>query len=140
MGFRYIQKTIRQLQGGLLPDHYHDLKYCSLTLFNAIVEELRCGSLSDSWIDIVVNASTVMKETTLTRVQMQADVAQWKDALIHWHLNDTGKMLYRIPTRVDTFHRLRNKKSCKVKDCVIEIVTKLYRLHCEHELSESCGK
>ena len=49
--------------------------------------------------------------------------------MIDFYLHeDCQKMPCRIPTKVDSFEQLRNKKSKKVKDCAIEIVTKMCRL------------
>lgn len=129
MGFRYIQKIVREFQGGLVRDHYNDLVYTSLTLFNSIVDGLRKGTAGPDWIYTVLDASKVIKETTLMRELVKTDVQAYRQDLVHWHLDDDDKMLHRIPTKVDTFARFRNKKSCKVKDYAIEIVTKMYRIH-----------
>jgi hypothetical protein len=129
MGFRYIQKVVKEFQGGLVRDHYNDLIYTALTLFNAIVDNLRRGYISISFVDTVLGASRVIEETTLMRAQMEFDVAAYRRELTRWHLEDYGKALYRIPGKVDTFTRFRDKKSCKVKDYAIEIVTKMYRIH-----------
>lgn len=61
---------------------------------------------------------------------MRGDEAMCKQELFHWHLDDDGKMCYRIPNKVNSFEAFRNKKSCKAKDYAIEIVTKMHRLDC----------
>ena len=129
MGFRYLQKIVREFQGGLVRDHYHDLKHTALTLFNAIVDDLRRGFFEVSWVDLVLDTSKIIEETTLMRMQMEIDVSTYRRELIHWHLDDDNKMLYRVPNKVDTFDMFRNKKSCKVKDYAIEVVSKMYRIH-----------
>lgn len=117
-------------------DHYNDLIYTSLTLFNSIVDSLRKGTAGPDWIYTVLDASKVIKETTLMRELVKTDVQAYRQDLVHWHLDDDDKMLHRIPTKVDTFARFRNKKSCKVKDYAIEIVTKMYRIH-QQDLQDS---
>lgn len=110
--------------------HYNDLKYASLTLFNAIVDALRKGTFDGlSFVDEVLKASKVIEPTTLMRDQMNGDESMYKRELIHWHLEDDGKMMYRIPNKVNSFKAFRSKKSCKVKDFSVEIVTKMYRLY-----------
>jgi len=39
-------------------------------------------------------------------------------------------MTHRIPNKVNSFEGFRKKKSCKVKDCAVKIVTKMCHLHC----------
>ena len=130
MGYRYIQKVVREFQGGLVRDHYNDLRYTTLMLFNAIVDGLRKGRMP-SFVDIALATSKKIEETTLMRDQMKEDEAMYKRELIYWHLeSDREKMTYRIPNKVNSFEGFRKKKSCKVKDYAVEIVTKMYRLHC----------
>lgn len=112
--------------------HYNDMKHTSLMLFNKIVDALRNMQRGDgrgfSWIDTVLETSKIIEETTLMREQMRADEARYKQDLFDWHCSDEGKVMYRIPNKVKTFAQFRNKKSCKVKDYAIEVVTKMYRL------------
>lgn len=126
MGYRYIQKVVREFQGGLVRDHYKDLKYTCLILFNKIVDGLRKGNLGGiSFVDTVLEASNIIEETTLMREQIKSDEAAFKRDMIYWYLeDDLEKMTYRIPSKVDTFDRFRDKKSNKAKDYAIEIVTK----------------
>jgi hypothetical protein len=72
---------------------------------------------------------------------MKEDENNYKRELIHWHLSDDNKIAYRIPNKVNSFKMFRNKKSCKVKDYSIEVVTKMYRLHNVNlkELKEEMG-
>lgn len=135
-GFKYIQSTVCEFQDDdkVRLTHYNDLIYTSLALFNAIIQGLRCGSLSLSFVSVALNASKVIEETTMMRELMKGDEATYKRELVTWHLeseypNGLSKMLYRIPKKADTFARFRDKKSCKVKDFAIEVVTKMYRIH-----------
>lgn len=134
MSFRYIAKTVREFQGGLVRDHYHDLRYTSLILFNEIVSGIRRGSFKDLYRK-VLDTSKVIEETTLMEEQMRDDINTYKTELIHWHHNDDGKMCYKIPRMAKTFEAFRDKKSCKAKDYAVEIVTKMYRLDQEDRVA-----
>ena len=75
-------------------------------------------------MDAVLEASNIIEETTLMREQIKSDEAAFKLDMIYWYLeDDLEKMTYRIPSKVVTFDRLRDKKSNKAKDYAIEIVT-----------------
>ncbi|CAB9500265.1 expressed unknown protein [Seminavis robusta] len=132
--WRYIHDLVNEFQEpntSLAKRHYNDVKYTSLMLFNKIVDALRKRQRGDgagcSWFDTVLEASKIIEETTLMREQMRDDEARYKQDLINWHCSDEGKMMYRIPNKVKTFKQFR-KKTCKVKDYAVEIVTKMYRL------------
>ena len=141
MAYRYMERLVCEFQDddGVRLEHYNDLKFTSLTLFNTIVDGLRKGRMA-SFVDVVLDASKVIEETTLMRVQMKGDEKMYEEQLVYWHLRDDGKMCYRIPNKVNSFEAFRKKKSCKAKDYAVEIVTKMYRLHCINmkELKEEC--
>lgn len=105
MGYRYIQKVAREFQGGLVRDHYKDLKYTCLILFNKIVDGLRKGNLGGiSFVGTVLEASNVIEETTL----IKSDEAAFKRDMIYWYLEDElEKMTHRIPSKVDTIDRFQ---------------------------------
>jgi hypothetical protein len=143
-GFKFIQSTVCEFEDDdkVRLVHYNDIIYASLTLFNAIIKGLRCGSLSLSFVSVVLNASKVIEETTMMRELMKGDEATYKRELVMWHLetesyNGASKMLYRIPKKADTFARFRDKKSCKVKDFAIEVVTKMYRIYQKDKLESA---
>lgn len=128
MAFRYIKRVVEEFQEpntATAKLHEKDLKYTSIRLFNTIVDGLRAGGVPPL-VNIVLDTSKIINETTMMRSMIAQDEASYRRALEDWHL--TGGC-YRIPTKIATFHQLRKKRSCKVKDCVIEMVTKLYRIH-----------
>jgi hypothetical protein len=111
--------------------HYHDLQYTSLVIFNELVVMLRNGVFPKGHPGIfrrVLEVSKIIEETPLMEDQMKDDINRYKAELFYWHLDDDRKMCYRIPRMAKTFVAFRDKKSCKVKDFAIEIVTKMYRL------------
>jgi hypothetical protein len=94
-------------------------------------------------VDAVLEASNIIEGTTLMRDQIKGDEARHKQDMIDWYLGeDWQKMAYRMPSKADTFERLRDKKSSKAKDYAIEIVTKMYRLDCidRKELGKEKGE
>lgn len=57
MGYRYIEKLVREFQEDdkYRLEHYNDLNYACLSLFNRIVDGLRKGNLGGvSFVDIVL--------------------------------------------------------------------------------------
>ena len=83
MRYRYIQKVVRDFQGGLVRDYYKDLKYTCLILFNKNVDGLRKGNLGGiSFVDTVLEASNIIEETTLMREQIKSDEAAFKRDMI----------------------------------------------------------
>jgi hypothetical protein len=111
--------------------HYNDLKYTCLVLFNELVVLLRKGVFPRGHPGIfrkVLETSKVINETTLMEEQMKEDIKTYTNELFYWHHDDDQKICYRIPRMAKTFAAFRDKKSCKVKDFAIEIVTKMYRL------------
>jgi len=140
MGCPCIRRIVREFQGRLVRDHCNDLRCTTLTPFNAIVDGLRNGVLP-SFVDAVLARSKKIKETTSMRKQMEDDKAMHKRELVCWHLVSDEKMLCRIPNKVNSFEGFRKKKRCKVKDCDVEIIVKMHRLHCVNtkELQEEIG-
>ncbi len=116
-------------------DHYHDLKYTSLVIFNELVAGVRRGTFKDIYRK-VLETSKVIEESTLMEERMKIDINFYKSELIRWHVDEgRDKMAYRIPTMAKTFVQFRNKKSCYMKDYAIEIVTKMYRIDMEDRIA-----
>ncbi len=134
MAFRYIKRVVNEFQEpdtSLAKHHYNDLIFTSMMLFNDIIDGLRKKEFN-SWVDVVLEKSTTIGETTTMRDRMHLDEEMYKNELLYWHLGrDNQKLPYKIPEKVDTVERFRTKKSCKAKDYAIEITTKMYRIHCE---------
>lgn len=82
-GISMHPKVVREFQGGLVRDHYKDLKHACLILFNKNVDGLRKGNLGGiSFVDAVLEASNVIEETTLMREQIKSDEAAFKRDVI----------------------------------------------------------
>ena len=131
MGFQYIHRLVGEFQEpntSHAKQHENDLKYSSLMLYNHIVSGLRSygSKAKGSWVDIVLKASDVIEETTLMREQMKDDEAAYKNDLRDFYFGQ--EMQYRLPSKVRTYKAFRMKKSNKVKDYAVEIVTKMYRI------------
>jgi len=77
MGYRCIQKVVREFQGGLVRDHHYDLRHTTLMPFNAIVNGIRKGRMP-SFVDIALATSKKIEETMSMREQMKDDEAMCK--------------------------------------------------------------
>lgn len=111
--------------------HYNDLKHTTMLFFNALIDQLRHkGFQGFSFVDCILNISSVIEETTLMREQLKEDESNYKRDLIYWYIEGEGARPagYRLPTKVKTFKAFRNKKQNKAMAIAFEFVTKMYRL------------
>jgi hypothetical protein len=111
--------------------HYNDLKHTTMLFFNALIDQLRHkGFQGFSFVDCILNISSVIEETTLMREQLKEDESKCKRDLIYWYIEGEGARPagYRLPTKVKTFKAFRNKKQNKAVAFAFEFVTKMYRL------------
>ena len=131
--FRYLNKLVDEFitDKRTADQHKHDLRRTSLVVFNIIVDCVRKGHFrGQSLIDVILDVSEVIEETTLMRTQMKEDESLYKRELVYWYVeDDDGKVQYRKPTKAKTFGQFRNKKNhCPAKSYAIELVAKAYRL------------
>lgn len=115
MSYKYMQKVVCEFQDDdeIRLNHYNDLKYTSMMLYNMIVKGLRSGRMG-SFVDKVLEVSGVIEETTLMQQQIRADEATYKGDMMDFYYGQD--MQYRIPNQVNSFSSFRNKKSNKPKD------------------------
>lgn len=111
---------------------YIGLLRISLKLYNEMTTKLRIESLLEfNIIDFVLSNSDFIEETTLMREQMDGDIRSYKHDLVFFYnegLGCNGGHGYKIPYPVKTIEAFHKKKTNKVKDYAVEIVTKMYRL------------
>ena len=131
MSFRYLAHTVAKWNKGnnkAFNEHYKDLKYTSLTLYNAIVNALNKHELNDlDFIDVVLNVSKTIEEATLTREKVGMLQQTYKDQLFYFYYVEGAEYpnLYRKPVPAKTFEAFRHKDN-RVKDYAITIVGEMY--------------
>ena len=135
---KYINKVVNRFQEpntSLAKIHYNDLIHTSLVIHNELVGAVRRGNLKGDLMRKVLETSKVIEETTLMEQRMRGDINMYVNELFDWHVHeDNTKMTYRIPTMAKTFDHFRKKRS-KIKDCAIEIVTKMYLIDQEDRVA-----
>lgn len=148
MAYHFIKKTVDEFQQpntATANKHYHDLKTTSLKLYNEICGSLKNGTFGGlKWVDVVLEASDVIEETTLMREQMKVDVQTYERDIINYYLHDhdtfmmphaigtvnKGRSNERKLTVKQALRKFRDARDTKPKSWAIEVVTKMYRLDC----------
>ena len=89
-GLRHFKEVVEKCQvpnTSLAKTHYKDLVHCSRTLFNEIVRKLHNTHKGNrGFVDVVLNSSDVMEDTTLMRAFIKDDESK--------HMTDVWNFYY----------------------------------------------
>jgi hypothetical protein len=126
---RFIEKTVKELQGGgsTMTAHIVDLKACALYLYNDLCSKIRNGSTGGKpfFLNKILSQSNIMKEVGGMKGSIDLDEKQSKDYLINYYHGQ--EMELRCPAEAKSLKDFTRKRNY-IKDHVIEVVCKVYRL------------
>jgi len=138
VGFRYLKTVVDRYQTpntSLAIKHYEDLQYCSMVLHNEITRKLHNTHKGNrTFVDIVLGVSKVVCDATTLRPFIKEDEGMYMTDMVDFYYGHD--MQYRIPGICKTVRMFRDRRANKAKDCAIEIVAKMYEIHCRGCLSE----
>ena len=104
----------------------------SLLVYNNLVNYMR-GINSENCVRLVLNNSDVIEETTTMERRLQDDEVFGKKRIAeHYAEIDKNTKNFNLPVRVSNF-KLFCVRDNPIKDLAIELVVKMYHLHCEHQ-------
>lgn len=143
--FKTLKTSVEKFQKkGTRPalEHYHDLKYTSLRVYNAM-----CGMLRNEeevrLVDVATSSSNVLCDVDDTiKASLFHDEIDMKRDIFHFYHNegvDAGGMNYVTPVSVHSFKSLCRADN-KVKDLSFHIVIKMYEKWCGMDLKNRSNK
>lgn len=116
--------------------HFNDIMHTILLLYNHVVTSLRVGcSCGGSWVDKVFAFSDVIPDTGEIRERLRIDEGNYKAAIFDYYFNQESGV--RLPSGAKDFKHLSWKMvghrggNNYVIGWVLEVVTKMYRVHME---------
>jgi len=139
MNFKYILQTIKEFENDFetIQNHYEDLKYTSMCLYNLLVRSIR-GKGESGYVRKVLEASKYIKDNALLAERLRIDLDNYTREFTRRYIIDGAKIpgyaCFGNPTeeqkerKVGRFLRKKNI----VKEYAIEAVTKMYRISQEH--------
>lgn len=143
-GKRYIKKLVHEFCNKGSSEavaHYNDIMHTILLLYNYVVTSLRkYSSTGGSWVDLIFRVSGVIPDTEEIRERLRIDEGNYKTAIRDYYFE---LELMRLPSGAKDFKHLARKmvKSLGgdnyVIGWVLEVVTKMYRVHME-SLNREC--
>lgn len=136
-GTRYIKDLVHEFckkGSSEAITHYNDIMHSILLLYNHVITSLRKhSSTGGDWVDVVFRVSDVVPDTKEIRERLEIDVGNYRTAIRNYYFE---LELMRLPSGAKDFKHLagkmsRSKERNYVIGWVLEVVTKMYRVHME---------